>query len=391
MAFSGTTAFTLDGADITLECYDRLQIRPAELTTDHLRSINRSFGLVQSRWANRGINLWTVQEITIPLVQGVTTYGVDSDTIFLAPDTFLRQYQMGDPVSITPAFSTTNGSKTVTVTWTNHGLSVGQYLDIIVPVSIGGIILNGFYAVATVPNADTLTFLAPNPATSTASGGSLPSFATTANSPTVTVTLANHGYAPGQSFTVQVSTDVGGLTIFGTYTIVSVTTDTFAITASSSAASTDTATENAGQTYVAGQNQNAAPVDILLFPISRNDYAAIPNKAQQARPTSYWFDRLISGTVTIWPVPDGNGPYEVHYYKAGQIQDISAVYGQNPNMPFRMFEAFCADVSAHLAMKWKPESLVMLKQYAVECWKEASDEDREKVATYMSPSFDGYF
>jgi hypothetical protein len=390
MASSGTTNFSLDGADITLECYDRLQIRPAQLTTDHLRSINRSFGLVQSRWANRGINLWTISEVTIPLVQGITTYGIDSDTIFLAPDTFLRQYQMGSPVSITPAFVTSLNSSTVTMTWADHGLSVGQYLDIIVPVSVGGLILYGFYAVASVPDANTLTFAAASNATAGASGGSLPAFATTSGSSTVTVTLNKHGYAPGQFFNIEVSTVVGGLTLFGNYTIATVTTNTFTITATSNASTTDTGTENGGLAYVSGQNQNASPTDILFFPISRNDYAAIPNKTQQGRPTSLWFDRLVSPTVTIWPVPDGNGPYELHYYKAGQIQDLSAIYGQNPDMPFRFLEAFCAGVSAHLAMKWAPQSLVMLKQYADECFKEASDEDREKVSTYIAGDFSSY-
>lgn len=389
---SGTYNFALDGADITIECYDRMQIRPASLTTDHLRSAGRSFNLVQSRWANRGVNLWTVGEVTIPMVQGIGTYAIDPTTIFLAPDTFLRQYQMGSPESITPAFATTIHSPTVTVTQANNGVQVGQYVSIVVPVSVGGLILVGFYLVQSTPTVNTYTITAGSNATATATGGAVPVFTTTANSTSASVLLNNHNYLPGQSFTVQVSTEVGGVTFFGTYTISAVTdANNFVIALNYGAATNSSGGENAGQTQIATQNMNATPTDILLYPLSRNDYAAIPLKTQQGRPTSYWFDRLISPTVVIWPQPDANGPYELHYWRAQQIQDVSPQFNQAPQIPYRFFEAFCAAVAAHLAMKWAPQSAQLLNQYAVETWKEASDEDREKVSFYFSPDFTGYF
>ena len=57
MTTSGTTTFAPSGADLVLEAFERLQIRAAEITADHMVSARRSMNLVQVRWANRGTNL----------------------------------------------------------------------------------------------------------------------------------------------------------------------------------------------------------------------------------------------------------------------------------------------------------------------------------------------
>ena len=46
-------------------------------------------------------------------------------------------------------------------------------------------------------------------------------------------------------------------------------------------------------------------IDRVIMPISRTEYASYPNKEQQGFVTSFWYDRLISPTITLWPVPDG--------------------------------------------------------------------------------------
>ena len=44
-------------------------------------------------------------------------------------------------------------------------------------------------------------------------------------------------------------------------------------------------------------------VSTAISPLSRSDYAAIGTKDSQGRPTTFWFDRLTSPTITMWPVP----------------------------------------------------------------------------------------
>lgn len=55
-----------------------------ELRTGYdLRTATRSLNLLTIEWANRGINLWTVEQGTIPLTQGTATYDLPTTTIDL--------------------------------------------------------------------------------------------------------------------------------------------------------------------------------------------------------------------------------------------------------------------------------------------------------------------
>ena len=81
MATTGTTAFNLDLNSLVEEAYERAG---AELRTGYdLRTARRSLNLLTIEWANRGINLWTVEEGSIPLTQGTITYDLPIDTIDL--------------------------------------------------------------------------------------------------------------------------------------------------------------------------------------------------------------------------------------------------------------------------------------------------------------------
>lgn len=49
----------------------------------HFRTARRSLNLLLTEWANRGINLWTIEQGQIPLVQGQYTYDLPNDTVDL--------------------------------------------------------------------------------------------------------------------------------------------------------------------------------------------------------------------------------------------------------------------------------------------------------------------
>lgn len=80
MATSGTYLFSPAIADLVLDSFDRIQIRPAALTQDHMASARRSTNLIQVRWSNRGINLWAEDEQVINLVSGQSAYGINTTT-----------------------------------------------------------------------------------------------------------------------------------------------------------------------------------------------------------------------------------------------------------------------------------------------------------------------
>ena len=81
MTTSGSSTFNLDLNDIVEEAFERCG---AELRTGYdLRTARRSLNLLTIEWANRGINLWTIEQGSIPLVQGQIVYNLPVDTIDL--------------------------------------------------------------------------------------------------------------------------------------------------------------------------------------------------------------------------------------------------------------------------------------------------------------------
>lgn len=81
MTTSGTASFNLDLNDIIEEAFERAG---TEVRSGYdLRTARRSMNLMLADWANRGINLWTVEEGSIPLEQGVYEYDLPNDTVDL--------------------------------------------------------------------------------------------------------------------------------------------------------------------------------------------------------------------------------------------------------------------------------------------------------------------
>jgi len=79
MALSGTNAFDLDVDDVIQEAFERCGLH-ARSGYD-LKSARRSLNLLLAEWANRGINLWTVELRTQTLTASTTSYTLDSDLI----------------------------------------------------------------------------------------------------------------------------------------------------------------------------------------------------------------------------------------------------------------------------------------------------------------------
>lgn len=81
MTTSGTNTFNLDLNNLVEEAFERCG---SELRTGYdLRTARRSLNLLTIEWANRGINLWTIEQGSIPLTSGTATYNIPIDTIDL--------------------------------------------------------------------------------------------------------------------------------------------------------------------------------------------------------------------------------------------------------------------------------------------------------------------
>jgi hypothetical protein len=225
MTTSGTYAFNPSLGEIVLYAYQNIGVRPAAVLQEHMESARMATNMMLSRWSNQGVNLWAVDLVTVPLVEGQTTYAVDNNTIM-----------------VLDAYTTTDSG-----------------------------------------------------------------------------------------------------------------------------------------------------IDRVIMPISRTEYASYPNKTQQGFPTSYWFDRLISPTITLWPVPDGSSATILKYYRVRQVQDANLQNGENAEIPYRWLEAFADGLTYRLARIWQPQMAVALKGQADESYQIAADQDVEAVPTYISPMIGGYF
>ncbi len=95
---SGTTAFNLDFNDMVEEAYERagLEVR----TGYEFRTARRSFNMLTIEWANRGINLWTIEQGQFVMNTGQGVYALPNDTIDLLDQVIRTQATTPNQIDI---------------------------------------------------------------------------------------------------------------------------------------------------------------------------------------------------------------------------------------------------------------------------------------------------
>ena len=79
MSTSGTAVFFPSIVEMVEEAYEQAGL---EMRSGYdLRTARRSLNLLSLEWANRGVNLWVIDQQAIPLIQGLDTYALPLDTI----------------------------------------------------------------------------------------------------------------------------------------------------------------------------------------------------------------------------------------------------------------------------------------------------------------------
>ena len=167
----------------------------------------------------------------------VITNGVLKD---ITPQTLISNF--------TPNFSTTINSPVVTIVDTNiANVTVYDAVFFNVPVSIGGLILDGLYQITEITGADSYQITAPKNATATSTTASIPIFTTISGSETVSVNFTANGLAVGDIVVFAIPTTGNGVTINGSYDVVTITdSDNFKITAGTQATASGSFTMNGG-------------------------------------------------------------------------------------------------------------------------------------------------
>ena len=81
MSTTGTTGFNLDFTEIAEEAWERAG---REMRSGYdLRTARRSMNLMTIEWANRGLNMWTIEEGSFNMTPGLNTYPLPTDTVDL--------------------------------------------------------------------------------------------------------------------------------------------------------------------------------------------------------------------------------------------------------------------------------------------------------------------
>ena len=145
--------------------------------------------------------------------------------------------------------------------------------------------------------------------------------------------------------------------------------------------------------YMVIDDGNGQPIDRIILPVSRTEYASYPNKETEGFTTTFWFDRLISPnpTVTLWPVPDGSSAQDLKYYRVRQIQDSNLANGTQVEIPYLWMDAFAYGLAARLAIIWAPDKAQLLKPLADEAYTIAAEQNVETAQQYISPQISGYY
>lgn len=118
-------------------------------------------------------------------------------------------------------------------------------------------------------------------------------------------------------------------------------------------------------------------VDTPMYPMSRSEYAVIPNKTNTGLPTKYYQDRSRTlPTYTVWSAPE-NSTDVIHYWRMRRLQDVG-----NPSntldVSSRWFEPVASGLAAKLAVKFAPDRLKNLLVLAENSFALAYSEDRER-------------
>ena len=124
--------------------------------------------------------------------------------------------------------------------------------------------------------------------------------------------------------------------------------------------------------------------DFEVERISRGEYATLPNKTTQGRPSQFWFNRQIDPVINLWAVPE-NSTDQLIYYYVQRIVDADALVNTT-DMPFRFYPCMVAGLAYYIAMKRAPERIQLLKSVYEEEFQRASDEDEDRVPLKLQPS-----
>jgi hypothetical protein len=136
--------------------------------------------------------------------------------------------------------------------------------------------------------------------------------------------------------------------------------------------------------------------DRLMAPMSATEYAAIPIKAQQGFPNSYWFNLANPiPQLHLYYTPDSAYTYTLNLTTFRQMQDVVSPNGQTLDAPYRFLDAFTTGLAARLALNYPDQRRPTLSKDLEILYEKrsviAASQDQEDVNIYVVPGLYSYF
>lgn len=281
--------------------------------------------------ATRGMKSWRDQSQVVRLAMG-TNQKLEYFGLNLIVDiTPWRAVLIG---TLTNPITTQNGSTTVNIAHTAHGLSTGDYVQLVAASAVGGVLVAGVYNPVTKVDANNYTIVVTSAASSMAGpgGGSVSyiyyritltnPFTTTMSSTIVTVAHTNNGTAPGDFVTIAGASAVGGLTLNGEYQIQTSTTNTYTINAATAASSSATGggTPTFQYDISTGLQDSAAAFGYGTGGYGQNGYGTTGTTSIQLNARTWSIDNYgqqilccpSGGTIYVWDPTIGGRAYPLY-------------------------------------------------------------------------------
>lgn len=201
--------------------------------------------------------------------------GTDQRLQILLNGTIVDITPIAQTDNITVDFSTIATSSIVTIGDASYGPDAGDWINLQTQVSVGGIVLFGYYIVKSIVDGTHYTVDAGEPATSTVnSGGAVPSYTTINTQSTVNVLLADHNLSTGDIFDAAVTKTIATIIIFGVYNVTVVDADNFTITGGSAANAGTTSAMNGGQARIEYLIPSGTPLATAQSGYGAGDYGS---------------------------------------------------------------------------------------------------------------------
>jgi hypothetical protein len=131
--------------------------------------------------------------------------------------------------------------------------------------------------------------------------------------------------------------------------------------------------------------------DRVIYGVSKTDYLSYPNKLLQEPPTVYWQDRVVPIQMSLYPTPDGNGPYTLIYLAIQQDDDAVLGTAATLDLPYRFVNAFKDLLVAELALTYAPDRAQLYGAVAAASKQRAQMQDREMTPVYITPGLQRYY